>query len=139
MVRSPDEMRLVEEFDATYLRSGTEVMHQIERSVLNTDYGATSWTTRTQADQLAALLKLGPGIRMIDVGAGSGWPGLHLARTTGCEAFIVDPSYVGIRVAADRASADHIADRCGAVVADGGALPFTDGVFDAVNHADVLC
>ena len=30
------------------------------------------------------MLGLGPGRRLLDVGGGQGWPGLYLARQTGC-------------------------------------------------------
>ena len=58
---------------------------EIERRVCGSDHGATSWTTVAEARRVADLLRLGPGERLLDIGAGSGWPGLYLATTTGCD------------------------------------------------------
>ena len=60
-------------------------------------------------------------------------------RISGCDAVLVDVSLVGLRVAFDRAIADGLEQRCQMVVANGAALPFSDGSFDAVSHSDVLC
>jgi ubiquinone/menaquinone biosynthesis C-methylase UbiE len=77
--------------------------------------------------------------RLLDVGAGSGWPALFLAQTTGCDTTLIDLPLTGLRVAVERAVTDYLAERCRVVVADGAALPFKDGSFDAVSHSDVLC
>lgn len=62
-------------------------MQQIERRVFGRDYGGAGWATQQQANQIARLLDLRLGIRLLDVGASSGWPTLYLARTTGCKWF----------------------------------------------------
>ena len=61
-------------------------MRDLERSLCGCDYGSTGNTTRQEAEQIAKLLDLRPGVKLLDVGAGSGWPGLYLAQLTGCEA-----------------------------------------------------
>jgi SAM-dependent methyltransferase len=114
-------------------------MLSIERSVCGCDYGSSSWTTRTEAQQIAALLGLRPGLHLLDVGAGSGWPGLYMAETSGCDLVLVDLPVAGIRIAAERAGTDRIPGACWAVVADAAILPFPDGSFDAVSHSDLLC
>ncbi len=78
-------------------------------------------------------------MRLLEVGAGSGWPGLYLATTTGCEVVQTDLPLDGLRIAAARAVADGLAATCRAAVADGAALPFETGCFDAILHSDVLC
>ena len=103
------------------------------------DYGGTSWTTRAQAQDMGRLLRLGPGARLLDVGAGSGWPGLYLARTTGCDVALVDVPFEGLRIAGKRAGVERLAGACWIALADGAALPFRNGWFDAVSHSDVLC
>ena len=103
------------------------------------DYGGTSWTTRREAEHVGALLALAPGRRLLEVGAGSGWPGLYLARTTGCDVTLADLPLAGLRIAAERAVADRLPGACWIVLADGAALPFGSGAFDAVSHSDVLC
>ena len=55
------------------------LMREIERCVRGSDYGATSWTTRAQAEQAADRLELRHGLTLLGLGAGSGWPALFLA------------------------------------------------------------
>ena len=112
---------------------------EIERRVCGSDYGGTSWTTVDEARRVAGLLRLGPGKLLLDIGAGSGWPGLYLARTTGCDVVLTDIPFHGLVEAAARAEADGMAGACRVAVADGAALPFASGRFDAVSHSDVLC
>jgi len=114
-------------------------MRDLERSVCGCAYGSTSWTTRREAERIAELLELGPDVQLLDVGAGSGWPGLYLAQLTGCDVVLVDLPLVALRIALARATDDGLSERCEAVAADGAALPFLDGSFDALSHSDVLC
>lgn len=114
-------------------------MLEIERAVCGCDYGGTSWTTRDEADRVAEILKLKPGVRLLDVGAGSGWPGLYLARITGCDVVLVDVPLEAIRIAAARAATEQLAGECWTVVADGAALPLKTAGFDAIGHSDLLC
>ncbi len=123
--------------DAEFARS--VAMRELERSVCGCDYGSTSWTTRQEAERITQLLELGPASKLLDVGAGSGWPGLYLAHRTGCDVVLVDLPLASLRLALERAATDHLSQRCEVVVADGAALPFKDASFDALSHSDVLC
>ena len=134
-----DRRALLERFARENRLAQSEVMLAIERIVLGCDYGGTSYTTRAEADQVGRLLGLGPGKRLLDIGAGSGWPGLYLAGTTGCDLALADVPLEGLRVAVERAAADRLPGACWAIVADGAALPFRHGWFDAIGHSDVLC
>ena len=117
----------------------SDAVRDLERSVYGCDYGGTSGTTRLEAERIAQLLELTPGAKLLDVGAGSGWPGLYLAQLTGCDVVLVDLPLAALRIARERATADDLAEQGEAVVADGAALPFGDASFDALNHSDVLC
>jgi len=126
-------------FDQIYQRNQTPVLQSVERCVFGCDYGATSWANRDEADELAGLMELGPGVRLLDVGAGSGWPGLYLARQTGCDIALVDVPFSGLRIAAERAAKDNLAGDCWVAAGDGVSLPFADTSFDVIGHSDVLC
>ena len=127
------------DFARVYELGRSPPLRELERNVLGCDYGATSWTTREEASRIAPLLGLCTEGRLLDVGAGSGWPGLFLAQLTGCNVVLADLPLVGLRTALDRATEDGLGQRCEAISASGGALPFADGSFDAVSHSDVLC
>lgn len=139
MTRNPRETALLERFETFYGKAKTPVMEAIERSVCGCDYGGSSWTTREQVERMAHDLALGPGVRLLELGSGSGWPGLYLSKTTGCAVAMVDIPLSGMRIAVQRAAADGLADRVAAVVADAADLPFAGVAFDAVSHCDLLC
>jgi ubiquinone/menaquinone biosynthesis C-methylase UbiE len=127
------------EFDQDYALGQHPAMQAVERGVCGCAYGSTAWTTRAEADQIAAALQLGPGTRLLEIGAGSGWPALYLAAETGCDVVLTDLPQGGLRIAMERAERDGLSGACRAVIADAANLPFQDACFDAVNHSDVLC
>ena len=139
MSPSPKERAQTERFAEIYQRSQLPVMKLVERSVCGCDYGGTSWTTREEADENAAQLGLGSGVRLLDLGSGSGWPALYWAQTTGCAVMLTDLPFDGLNLAARRAADDGLRESCYFAVASGAALPFPDGSFDAISHSDVLC
>lgn len=110
----------------------------IEREVIGGDWGANGYTTLAQADELAALLALDASKRLLDVGTGQGWPGLYLAKKTGCEVVVTDLPIEGLQVAAARATEEGIRS-LGEIVCSAKRLPFGQRSFDALCHTDVLC
>ena len=119
--------------------SQSQAESEVEREVFGTDLGITSYTTVAQASVLAKALRLEAGSRLLDIGAGSGWPGLYLAEATGCEAVLTDLPLEAIRRASARARRrPDVAARCSFALASGAALPFRGSTFDAVVHTDVL-
>jgi ubiquinone/menaquinone biosynthesis C-methylase UbiE len=125
------------EFEERYRVSNEAVMRRIESRVIGADYGATSYTTIAQAERLLEVLELNSGTRLLDVGSGAGWPGVYLARRSGCRVVLTDRALFGLRAAVKRMAEEHV---CGQVVAASGSpLPFRDSVFDAVTSSDVLC
>jgi len=139
MPRRSDEQALTERFSKRYARATSNVMREIECSVRGCDYGGTSWTTRPEADAMGEMLALGPDKRLLEVGAGTGWPGLYLAQEHGCDVALIDLPPEGLGVAKQRAADDQLPGACWAAVASGAALPFANGSFHAVMHSDVLC
>ncbi len=139
MPRTTKEREVAETFGQQYKLVLAEVMLAMERDSCGSDYGGTSWTTKAEADRICQLLGLAPSDRLLDIGSGAGWPGLYLARTSGCDVALTDLPISGLRIAAKRAIADQLAGVCWTAVADGAALPFRDDSFDAISHSDVLC
>lgn len=126
-------------FEQRYELSGADVMVEIEREALGSDYRANGYTGPAQADEIGERLGLGPDSLLLDLGSGCGWPGLHFAQRNRCRVVGVDPVEVGVAAGRDRARRDGLADRHLGVVAGGEHLPLRPGAFDAVVHVDVLC
>lgn len=98
----------------------------IERCMCGCEYGADSWTTQSEADRLAGHLELDETRRLIDLGAGVGWPGIYLAKRCACATVLTDLPLAGIRIAMDRINTDGMQDCVVAVVADAAMRPFAD-------------
>jgi len=139
IVLDSEERAQKDRFDALYQRACSPVMLAIEKSVCGCDYGGNSWTTREEAERMAACLSLEPGSRLLELGAGSGWPGLYMAKASGCDATLVDLPFNGLKIAAERAARDGLAGRARAIVASAAELPFAEASFDAIAHSDLLC
>ena len=114
-------------------RSRPDAVHQVGRAVLGHEAGVNGYTTVEQAQVLHEHLASSSHTRLLDLGAGHGWPGSHLAASSGCRLVATD-----LPVDALRAAKRYIGQGS-AVSADGRELPFRPGSFDAVVHADVLC
>jgi SAM-dependent methyltransferase len=114
-------------------------MRELERSVLGCDYGGTSWTTKDQADLIPGLLGLNAGSELLEIGAGTGWPGVYTAGTSGCSITMLDLPLAALKNASNRAQKDGQGGKSAAVVGSGARLPFADRTFDAIQHSDVLC
>ena len=54
-------------FREWYGREYEGVFVEIEREVIDGDYGANGYTTRAQVDDIAARLRLGAGTRVLDI------------------------------------------------------------------------
>ena len=136
---SARELTKRREFGLEYRLGQNPAMQAVERAVCGCDYGSTAWTTIDEADRIAAALNLGPGLALLDIGSGSGWPTQYLAQRSGCTATLTDLPLDGLRIAIARAERNESSGKCLATVADAAHLPFHDESFDAVNHSDVLC
>ncbi len=136
---TPAELAMLQRYDASYERGTGGVMIEIERSVCGCDFGANSWTTRAQADAMILDLGLGPGVRLLDIGSGSGWPALYFAEQSGCDAVLVDIPPAGIKIARERAQKLGISERIEALQGDAAALDFPAASFSVVTHSDLLC
>ena len=136
---SAEEQETIERFGEQYRAEGTDLSRRIEQAVIGSDWGANGYTTVAQADLLGRLLRLGPGTRLLDLGAGRGWPGLYLASRTRCEVVLSDLPIDGLRAARTRAGHEGLSGHASVVVASARRPPFRPATFDAVVHTDVFC
>jgi SAM-dependent methyltransferase len=126
-------------YSSFYSDFADEVYAEIRREEFGEDLGQNNWQTRAELAGFAEQLRLGPGVRLLDVACGAGGPGLQLARESGCELTGVDRESSGL------ANARRIARQAGLetpvrfVQADASEpLPFADGAFDAILCLDAL-
>ena len=133
MARRLDDQDNLEFFTEKYARPRSDAKRQLERAVLGDEVGLNGYTTVEQAQALADHLSLLPTTRLLDVGAGEGWPGSYLARSSGCSLVASDVPLDALR------AAKAYLEQASAVSADGCALPFRSSSFDGVVHADVFC
>ena len=136
---SRDERAARSDFAERYALKTGDVNDRIERDAIGAVWGANGYTTVEQADELGRRLKLRPGARLLDIGTGRGWPGLYLAKQTGCSVIATDMPIEGLAAAARRARRERIDDKVSLVAAAGAAQPFRRESFDAIVLTDVLC
>lgn len=122
-----------------YALGAHPVARAFEFETLGSDFGNNGYATRAEVDWLADLLELTTGNLVLDVGAGQGWPGVYLARRTGCSVVLTDVPFEGPRQSARRARRERVSMRAWSLLASSDALPLRPASFDAVVHADVLC
>jgi 2-polyprenyl-3-methyl-5-hydroxy-6-metoxy-1,4-benzoquinol methylase len=133
--RSHDD--LVTQFGSYYAGAGSPPLRELEQRVFGSDYGGNGYTNTDDARHLARLMHLDSTSTLLDIGTGAGWPGLFLAKESGCHVVLTDMPFDGLHVAHHRAMEENIDGQ--AVRADGTYLPFRKTSFDAVTHSDVLC
>lgn len=123
----------------TYAVGEHRVAREVELRTLGSDFGANGYATLAEVGELGKLLGLGPGRQLVDIGCGQGWPGLYLARQTGCTVVLADVPFEGLATAAHRAAREGLGGRAWVLAARGQVLPLRPAAFDAAIHTDVLC
>jgi cyclopropane fatty-acyl-phospholipid synthase-like methyltransferase len=134
-----DEQRTIERFRPRYGRRGTYAERAVELAAIGGNVGANGYTTIAQAEELGRRLGLRRGTRLLDIGCGRGYPGMYLARTTGCTVVGGDLPLASLRAAVRRAARERVGQRATFVAASAVHLPFRHQSFDAIVHTDVLC
>ena len=135
---SKDEQQARAHFSERYATERTTALEDIERRVIGAAWPSNGFTTVQQAYLLGEVVRLGPEKHLLDIGSGQGWPGLYLAKRTGCRVTLIDMPLEGLKTGLGRGERERI-DVTGAVVGSAKSLPFASESFDAVIHTDVLC
>jgi ubiquinone/menaquinone biosynthesis C-methylase UbiE len=135
-VAEPDSF---DRFKKQYALRRGEVARRVERSVLGHEVGLNGFTTFGQAETLCDVLPLSEASRVLEVGCGHGWPGFQVAQHHACNLVGIDVPIDALREARANLSTRELNGRAAFVAANGRALPFPSGVFDAIVHADTFC
>ena len=139
MAPENEEIRPAERFALSYAQPQSESELRVEREVFGGCIGTDGYTTIEEADVLLDRLVLGPGERLLDLGSGRGWPGVYLAKESGCDVVLTDVPVSAPREALLAARNRRLTGRFAAAAAGGEAIPFKSQAFDAVVHSDVFC
>ena len=116
-----------------------DVGRAMAQEVFGANIDVNGYTTVAQADRLARALRLRRGMRLLDVGAGAGWPRLHIVQATGCDVVAAELPRPALARAVRGARREQLHGRCQAVQATATALPFAPASFDAIVHTDMMC
>jgi predicted O-methyltransferase YrrM len=126
-------------FVEKYSRPRSQAARQVELTVLGHEFGLNGYTNVERAEILTGYLLLSSNNRLLDLGAGRGWPGLHLAVKTGCSLLSTDLPLEALQETKANIKIRGLEKKTGVLAADGRALPFVSDYFDAIVHADVFC
>lgn len=127
-------------YDHAYGDYTSDAEAAVRRETYGEDLGQTSWMTAPEWLELADRCGIGAGSDVLEVGSGSGGPGVYLAQQRGCRLTGVDINRHGVENANSLATARGVADRVQFQVVDASEpLPFPDGRFDAIVANDAMC
>jgi protein-L-isoaspartate O-methyltransferase len=136
---SKRERATADRFAQRYGENRGDAGRAIIIAVFGANIDVNGYTTVAQAKRLADALKLRPGMVLLDVGAGAGWPGLHIAKVTGCDLVTGDQPRPALMRAVANTGHYGLDGRCSVVQVTATRLPFASSCFDAIVHADVMC
>ena len=112
----------------------------VRRETYGEDMGQSSWLTAPEWLRFADQLGVGADSEVLEVGSGSGGPGIYLALARGCRLTGVDLNEHGVKNGNALAEARGVADQVRYQVVDASqALPFPADRFDAIVSNDAMC
>ena len=126
-------------FAEKYAGRITEAERKLERKLFGDERGRSGYLTTAQAARVGELLNIGAEARILELGAGRGWLGIHLVASSEARVVLSDVPFDALRSASGYARDAGVASRVSGVCVDGAMLPFGRRSFDAVVHSDVFC
>lgn len=102
------------------------------------DIGQQSFCTLPYFDEMVHRVRITAGMRVLDVGSGTGGPALYIAGRAGCRIDGVEINEVGVEVARGLAAGAGVGDRLSFHRGDAMSMPFPDGTFDAAISFNVM-
>jgi SAM-dependent methyltransferase len=127
-------------YDHAYGDFAGDAEAAVRRETYGEDLGQSSWMTAPEWLGFADQLGVRVGSDVLEVGSGSGGPGVYLAEQRGCRLTGVDLNEHGVHNANALAESRGVADRVRFQVVDASKpLPFADDRFDAVISNDAMC
>ena len=139
MKQSDKEIAQTERLENDYEVAQSPIIQKITNKVCGCGYVGSSWTTQSEAKKISKYLELDENSTLLEIGAGAGWPGLYLAKQSGCHVTLLDIPVTGLEIAKKRAQDDRMSDRVTVLAGNAVSLPFYIPSFSAVSHSDVLC
>jgi SAM-dependent methyltransferase len=122
-----------------YARLYGPLASEIRVEAFGEDLGQESWRSASEQAEIADILRLGPGVLVLDVACGAGGPSLAFVSRTGCRLMGVDIAPQGVASASSEAAKRGLAHSAVFLLHDGaGRLPFDDASFDAVMCIDAI-
>src|SRR4029450_4058207 len=126
-------------YDHAYADFANDAEAAVRRETYGEDLGQSSWMTAPEWLGFADKLGVGASSNVLEVGSGSGGPGVYLGVQRGCRLTGVDLNEHGVRNATALAEARGVADRVRFQTVDASRpLPFPDASFDAVMSNDAM-
>lgn len=122
--------------------AGSSTLRRLWREAFGDDYAEEadplSFVTLTDLRRIAREIRVGPSQTFVDLGCGSGGPGLLVARETGASLVGIDFSPVDVEHAIQRAVAFGLDDRTRFQLGDFTATGLPAASFDGAVSVDAL-
>ncbi len=126
-------------YDAAYSNFASDLYRKIREEAFGEDLGQNSWLAASELHRFMGWLELGPGLRLLDVGCGSGGPAVRLAKRTGCEIVGIDIQEQANPNAVALARHEGVAERAAFQQGDASRpLPLSSASFDALLCIDAV-